>query len=393
MKPTGFVLFSLLLAACAGQRETVTGERLERAERQIELLCGDALREGRNPRTVEPDGQTSWIGKKFDWTEGFFPGTLWYMYQWTGDAVWETAARELQSTFEPHKDLSYHDLGFIFNCSYGHGFRLTGDSAMLRVMVDAGNSLAGRFDPTVGSIKSWDEDKGWQGTRGWLFPVIIDNMMNLELLFELTLLTGERRYADIAVAHANTTMKNHFRPDDSSWHVIDYDPLTGEVRGRHTAQGFADESSWARGQAWGVYGYTICYRYTHDPAYLDMACRIADYIIRYPGMPEDKVPYWDYDAPDVPDAPRDASAAAITASALIELDGYAPGHGYYDYASQVVNSLASPAYSAPVGENNHFILMHSVGSIPHNNEIDVPLNYADYYYIEALLRQLKIEKP
>ena len=330
-----------------------------------------------------------WTNPNFDWTEGFFPGTCWYLYENSNNEEWKIAAEKFQSKFEEHKlRTNNHDLGFIFNCSYGNGYRLTQDENFKSVMITAGNSLITRFNPNVGCIKSWDVDGGWQAKRGWKFPVIIDNMMNLELLFELSILTGDVKYKNVAIAHANTTLKNHFREDDSSFHVIDYDPETGEVRNKHTAQGFANESSWARGQAWGLYGYTVCYRYTKDEKYLKQAQKIANYIINYEGTPKDGIPYWDYNAANIPNEPRDVSAAAITVSALIELKNYSK-ENYTSAINKIMGSLASEEYTAKLGENHNFILKHSVGSIPHNSEIDVPLSYADYYYVEALLRYKK----
>ena len=226
----------------------------------------------------------------------------------------------------------------------------------------------------------------------WPHNTIIDNMMNLELLFEATAFSGDSTFYDIAVKHADTTMAHHFRPDNSCYHVVDYDPETGEVRKRQTAQGYADESSWARGQAWALYGYTTCYRYTKDEKYLDQAQKVYNFIFNNKNMPEDLVPYWDYDAPNIPNEPRDASAAACTASALYELDGYRPGNHYKEIADKIMESLGSPAYRVEVGTNGNFILMHSVGSIPHGQEIDVPLNYADYYFLEALMRKRDLEK-
>jgi len=214
-------------------------------------------------------------------------------------------------------------------------------------------------------------------------------MMNLELLFEVSKLTGNDKYKKIAIAHANTTLKNHFREDYSSVHVVDYDSITGAVRSKQTAQGYSNESSWARGQAWGLYGYTVCYRYTKDPQYLDQAEKIADYISNFKGTPDDGIPYWDYNAPNIPNELRDVSAAAVTLSALIELEGYSDVSNKA-FIDKLMVSLSSNAYNSNVGENNNFILKHSVGSIPHNNEIDVPLNYADYYYLEALLRYKKM---
>lgn len=361
--------------------------QLMKAEKQYDLLLQVAEKADKIPRTVNKKGEIHWVNDGFDWTKGFFPGSCWYLYENTNDKKWKKAADHFQSKFEHFKNSTrFHDLGFMFNCSYGNGYKLTKKEEYKKVLVTAANSLIQRFNPKVGSIKSWDVDKGWQSKRGWEFPVIIDNMMNLELLFEASKLTGDDKYKKVAIAHANTTMKNHFRKDNSSYHVVDYDPETGKVRSKETAQGYSDESSWARGQAWGVYGFTMCYRYTKDKKYLEQAEKVADYILNYKGMPDDMIPYWDYDAPNIPEAPRDASAAAVTASALIELSGYDQQEKYKESAEKMLKSLASPKYTAKIGKNNDFILKHSVGSIPHDNEIDVPLNYADYYYIEALLR-------
>ncbi len=380
-------LVSTLLVGCHAKQES-TNDRLVRARQQIDLMLNEALARNAIPRTLDKEGQTVWINKeKFDWTEGFFPGTLWYLYQWSRQEKYRNAAVRLQSIFEKQTNAASHDLGFVFNCSYGNGYRLTRDPQMLDIMIQAGNTLVSRFNPASGTILSWNPDRGWQKLRGWKHPVIIDNMMNLELLFELSKITGDSTYRKVALSHADATMKNHFRPDGSSYHVVDYDPRTGEVRDRQTAQGYATESSWARGQAWGLYGYVVCYRYTQDPRYLDMAVRIARYIMSAPEIPADHIPYWDYHAPEIPNAPRDASAAAVTASALLELDNYLP-QTYRDYALEIINALSSDEYRAATGTNNLFLLKHSVGSIPHNNEIDVPLNYADYYYVEALCRML-----
>lgn len=366
---------------------------LEFVEKQLSLLLADAEKANRIPRTLTADGEMHWVRDGFDWTEGFFPGSCWYLYEVTKKEKWKIAAEKFQGFYEEHKySTQNHDLGFIFNCSYGNGYRITKNKTFKDVMLTAGDSLITRFNPKVGCIQSWDVDRGWQAERGWEFPVIIDNMMNLELLFELSELTGDNKYKNIATQHADTTIKNHFREDNSSVHVVDYDPETGEVRNKHTAQGYAHESSWARGQAWGIYGYTICYRYTKDKRYLDQAEKIARYILNYKGTPADGIPYWDYNAPNIPNEPRDASAAAITVSALIELDSYTE-YSYATAIAKIMTSLASETYTAKLGENKNFVLKHSVGSIPHNNEIDVPLNYADYYYLEALIRYNKNNQP
>lgn len=345
-----------------------------------------------NPRTTLPDGSI-WYVPVDDWCSGFFPGSLWYLGELTGDQDWSRRAADYTETLDSAQYLTWHhDVGFIIGSSYLNGYRLGKKEQYAPVVVNAAKSLATRFRPGAGVIQSWNVDKGWQSERGWACPVIIDNMMNLEIMFEATRLTGDSTFYDIAVSHANTTMAHHFRPDFSCYHVVDYNPATGDVRNRQTAQGYADESSWARGQAWALYGYTMCYRYTGDPNYIYQAIKVCDMIFNTPSMPDDLVPYWDYNAPNIPSEPRDASAAACTASALYELSTYLPGRGYKELADKVVASLSSPAYRAATGENNHFLLMHSVGSIPHGHEIDVPINYADYYYLEALLRKKKLDE-
>ena len=392
-KSISFLIIMSFLFSCdlkkSSNNSNKTEIQLEFAEKQISLLLEDAELVNRIPRTINAEGEMHWTRKNFDWTEGFFPGTCWYLYEVSKDEKWKNAAEKFQNQFESHKNYtSNHDLGFVFNCSFGNGYKLTKNEAFKDILITAANSLITRFNPIVGCIQSWDVDNGWQSERGWEFPVIIDNMMNLEMLFEVSELTGDEKYKNVAINHANTTLKNHFREDNSSYHVIDYDAKTGEVRNKHTAQGYANESSWARGQAWAVYGYTVCYRYTKDKRYLEQAQKIANFIINYKETPKDGIPYWDYNAPNIPNEPRDASAAAITVSALIELDSYTK-NSYKPAIDKIMKSLASENYTAKLGKNNNFILKHSVGSIPHNNEIDVPLNYADYYYLEALIRYKK----
>ena len=322
----------------------------------------------------------------YDWTSGFYPGSLWYAYELTGNDTLKTWAIQYTNLLNPVRYYTgTHDLGFMVNCSYGNAERLAPNDTIAAVMKETADNLCGRFNDSISAIRSWDF-----GT--WNFPVIIDNMMNLELLFEATKLSGDSTFYNVAKKHADTTMANHFRADNSCYHVVDYDPETGEVRKKQTAQGYADESSWARGQAWALYGYTMCYRYTHDAKYLAQAEKVYNFIFGNKNLPEDLVPYWDFDAPKIPNEPRDASAAACTASALYELSTYVTDKGYKETADRIMESLASPAYRAEVGTNGNFILMHSVGSIPHGAEIDVPLNYADYYFLEALKRKRDLEK-
>jgi unsaturated chondroitin disaccharide hydrolase len=343
------------------------------------------------PKTFSND--TLRYGGIYWWCSGFYPGCLWYLYEYTKNDTFRKQAEIHTAMLEPVKFVTdNHDLGFMLNCSFGNGYRLIQNEKYKDIMLTGINSLSSRFNPTVGCIKSWDRFKPWTDTIVYTYPVIIDNMMNLEFLMWGSKATGDKKYSNIATTHANTTMKNHFRKDWSSFHVIVYDSIRGNVINGFTAQGFADSSAWSRGQSWGLYGYTMMYRETKDTNYLNVANHIASYILNNPYLPEDMIPYWDYNAPDIPNAKRDASAAAIMASALIELSGFVGkdlSEKYMIAVGKILSSLSSPAYRAEIGKNGGFILMHSVGSIPHKNEIDVPLTYADYYYIEALMRYLK----
>lgn len=398
MKLKTFIYLAMagFLVSCASSDQSPASdpiqETIQVAEQQIGFQTELIEKSGKVliPRTIKND-KIHYVAID-DWTSGFFAGTMWYMYDLTGDEKWKTLGVKYTEHLDSAKYLTWHhDVGFMINSSYGNALRVTGDTAYKSVMMEAARSLATRYRPVPGVIQSWDEDRGWQGKRGWMCPVIIDNMMNLELFFEATRISGDSSYYKMAVSHADVTMAHHFRDDFSSFHVVDYDKIKGGVRSRETAQGYAHESAWARGQAWAIYGYTVCYRETRDERYLKMAENIYNYLINHPAMPADLVPYWDFDAPNIPNEPRDASAAAIIASALYELSTYKQ-NGFKETADKIVASLSSPAYRAIVGTNQHFLLMHSVGSIPHGHEIDVPLNYADYYFLEALVRKQKIEK-
>ncbi|MDB4925271.1 glycoside hydrolase family 88 protein [Mucilaginibacter sp.] len=335
------------------------------------------------PRTLDKNGNLVLINSR-DWCSGFFPGELWYLYEHTKDAKWLTEAKTYTAFIEQEKtNTTTHDLGFEIYCSFGNAYRLTQDPAYKAVIVQAAQSLIKRFNPVIGAIKSWDNVKIGK------YPVIIDNMMNLELLFEATRLSGDSTFYKIAVTHANTTLKNHFRADNSSYHVINYDAETGKVVNKITAQGYADESAWARGQAWGLYGYTLCYRETKDKKYLQQAENIAKFILNDPNMPKDLIPYWDYNVPDKANQPHDVSAAAITASALYELGTYSVnGKSYTSTANKIVSNLSN--YRAKEGESKGFLLLHSTGHLPAHSEIDVPIIYADYYYLEALTRKQRL---
>lgn len=357
--------------------------------RQYSLMLQQIGREGkvRIPKTIDKLGRMVYIPID-DWCSGFFPGSLCYLYQLTNDKSWLLQSRRFTEALDSIQYLTWHhDVGFMIGSSYLNIYRLNPNKAYKKAIIQTAKSLCTRFRKKAGVIQSWNVDRGWQSKRGWTCPVIIDNMMNLELLFEATRLSGDSTYWKVAVSHANKTLENQFRKDGSCYHVVDYDPNNGAVLHRQTAQGYADNSAWARGQAWAVYGYTVCYRYTHDRKYLDQAVKTLNFVMQNPNLPDDLIPYWDFDAPNIPNEPRDASSAACIASALYEMNNYLPDNGYTSLADRIIRSLSSPEYRAPLGKNGCFLLMHSVGSIPHNNEIDVPLNYADYYFLEALTRR------
>lgn len=357
--------------------------------RQYSLMLQQIGREGkvRIPKTIDKLGRMVYIPID-DWCSGFFPGSLCYLYQLTNDKSWLLQSRRFTEALDSIQYLTWHhDVGFMIGSSYLNIYRLNPNKAYKKAIIQTAKSLCTRFRKKAGVIQSWNVDRGWQSKRGWTCPVIIDNMMNLELLFEATRLSGDSTYWKVAVSHANKTLENQFRKDGSCYHVVDYDPNNGAVLHRQTAQGYADNSAWARGQAWAVYGYTVCYRYTHDRKYLDQAVKTLNFVMQNPNLPNDLIPYWDFDAPNIPNEPRDVSSAACIASALYEMNNYLPDNGYTSLADRIIRSLSSPEYRAPLGKNGCFLLMHSVGSIPHNNEIDVPLNYADYYFLEALTRR------
>jgi len=339
-----------------------------------------------SPRTLNEDGSLKMV-PAHDWTSGFFPGELWFMYEKTNDPVWKERAIQFTKPLQVLRHhTGTHDLGFMVYNSFGNGYRLTGNPDYREVLLDAARSLSTRYKPVAKVIRSWDHNRD-----KWQCPVIIDNMMNLELLFWAFKESGDSTFYQIAVNHANSTMKNHFRPDYSTYHVVDYDTITGEVLKKQTHQGYADESTWSRGQAWALYGYTLMYRETGDQAYLDQANHIAEFIFTHPRLPEDLIPYWDLDAPEIPDEPRDASAAAITASALYELSTYngEDANRYTQWADIILENLTTN-YRATPGSDGGFLLLHSTGAKSLNSEIDVPLVYADYYFLEALRRKDKL---
>ncbi|MBO9617642.1 MAG: glycoside hydrolase family 88 protein [Niabella sp.] len=375
MKNKIFIITAAFLFTGAAQAQQLNISATFRdAEQQTKVMLAeiDKAKNGSkelvSPRTIEKDQLR--LVKSGDWTSGFFPGELWYLYKYSKNPEWKKQAESFTANIEKEQwNGGTHDMGFKVYCSVGNGFWLTKDAHYKEVLIQAAKSLSTRFNKTTGVIRSWDHSK-----QKWDYPVIIDNMLNLELLFEASKLTGDK------------TMQNHFRPDYSSYHVVDYDSTTGKVIKKTTHQGYSDASAWARGQAWGLYGYTMCYRETKDSKYLDHAEHIASFIFNHPNLPKDLVPYWDFNAPGIPNEPRDVSAAVVIASGLLELSTYSKKGSYYRGLAEKILTNVTNKYRAPVGKDFGFILLHSTGSKPSNSEVDVPLSYADYYYLEALLR-------
>ncbi|WP_108803499.1 glycoside hydrolase family 88 protein [Aquimarina sp. Aq107] len=334
------------------------------------------------PRSADDNGIIKKVPSK-DWTSGFFPGTLWKIYQLTGDTKYKAKAKEWTTFIEKEKyNDRTHDMGFKVFCSFGNGFKITNNAAYKDIIIESAQTLSTRYNTTVGSIRSWDFNK-----EEWQFPVIIDNMMNLELLFEASNYSKDTTYYNMANQHARTTLKNHFRDNNSSFHVVDYDTITGDIRAKVTHQGFRNESSWARGQAWGLYGYAMAYRYTNNVEFLEQSKKIAAFLMDHNNLPEDAIPYWDFDAPNIPSEPRDASAAAVIASGMLELYEYTKDKKHLEFADKIITSLSSKKYVIQKESNVPFILSHSTGNWPKNDEINGPINYADYYFLEAVLRR------
>lgn len=407
-----FLVYSMAIAtilnACGDHKNNT--QEMAFIDANVEIACRQAENmikavgepgEKNYPRTLTADGKLVTTSMR-DWTPGFFPGILWYLYELSGEEKWKGYAERWTHSLEPLKTFTgHHDIGFMMYCSYGNAERLSPDPSYPGILVQSAESLCSRYNDTVKAIKSWNYREAWNGNK-WYYPVIIDNMMNLELLFYAYKVTGNKRFHDIAVNHANTTLKNQFRADSGSYHVVNYDPKTGEVLHKQTCQGYSDNSTWARGQAWAVYGYTMMYRETNDTAYLKAARRFADFYIRH--LSNDWVPVWDFNAgeegyvpagksyagrcPNVSEL-KDASASAIVSSALFELAELSGCAHYRDVAIRILKSLSSGNYRAEPGKNGNFIIMHCTGSLPHKSEVDVPLVYADYYYLEALSRYRK----
>ncbi len=378
-----YILLSLVfvfMLSCNITKEKPSAKLLQELDSQLTYFVEKTADPAKMARSFSEDEGYRMASTK-DWTCGFPPGTMWYMYELTNDKKWEKEAKLNTEKLDGVQFLTgTHDLGFMAFCSFGNAHRITGNEEYQKVVLQASETLIKRFDKNIGCIRSWDFGI-------WRYPVIIDNMMNLEMLFWASKETGDPKFKEVAISHADVTMANHFRKDWSSYHVVSYDTTNYGVELKHTHQGLNHESAWGRGQAWGLYGYTVMFRETNDMKYLNVAENIADFILSK--LPEDKVSYWDFNDPTIPDAYRDVSAAAVTASALFELGTFdvPQKEVYLKVANTIIESLNSVKYRARTGTNGGFLLMHSVGNLAGNSEVDVPLNYADYYYLEALKRQ------
>lgn len=391
------------LTACADTKSgDVSGrfdadEALAYCDAQVRRTLDElAQRDGGVDYTMMPrniaDSASHWYCSKVtkdEWCAGFWPGILWYDYEYTNDPAIRQKAEKFTAsleylTYEPAYD---HDLGFLMFCSYGNGYRLTRNESYRQAILRSAEALSALFNPKVGTMLSWPRNVAMFGGHN----TIMDNMINLEMLFWAAKNGGDKKLYDMAVSHADTTMKYHFRPDYTSYHVAVYDTLTGEFVKGVTHQGYDDNSMWARGQAWAIYGYTVVYRETKEPRFLDFVQKVADVYLEH--LPDDYVPYWDFNDPAIPYAPRDASAACVVASALLELSGYVSpekGQEYKKAAVCMLESLSSDKYRS--GKSKPAFLLHSTGNYPSHSEIDAAIIYADYYYIEALMRlkQMKL---
>ncbi|WP_299550827.1 glycoside hydrolase family 88 protein [Seonamhaeicola sp.] len=380
--------FTWLFIACKPNNDK--GKNISLSEEQIDSLLqirysklldykldSTAFARSYNPKTATIKKVPS-----KDWTSGFFPGNLWQIYMLTGDEAFKNKAKAWTAFIEKEKyNDRTHDMGFKVFCSFGNGLKVEDNQDYKDIIVKSAQTLSTRFNENVGSIRSWDFNKDV-----WQFPVIIDNMMNLELLFEATKISGDSTFHKIAVKHANTTLKNHFRKDGSTWHVLDYDTISGQVRARATHQGIGDDSAWSRGQGWAINGFTMVYRYTKDKKYLDRAVATANYFINHERLPKDGIPFWDFDHPEIPNVSRDVSAAAIVAAALVELYQYTENEAFLNYSNKVVQSLRSRHYILSEDLDIPFILDHSFGDWSHKEEMDEPIVYGDYYFLQTLIR-------
>lgn len=404
MKKSIFGLMLCLLAGCQPQERQVNADaELDYCALQIDKALTELrTSEGSYDYNMEPrnilNGETDWNCRKAsaeEWCSGFWSGILWMDYGYLkgngkrskaeAEAVRKTAEGYTEAlSFLSQQSAYDHDLGFLVINSFLKGYEQTQNENYKQIALACADTLATLFNDKVGTILSWPrhvKDYGGHNT-------IMDNMINLELLLWASENGGSQRLKDIAVAHADTTMRYHFREDGSCYHVAVYDTLTGNFLRGQTHQGYSDESMWSRGQSWAIYGYTMVYRYTKEERFLDFAQKVTDiYLKRLKETSNDWIPLWDMDDPRGTQAPKDASAACVVASALLDLCQYVDetkGKAYRDAAIQMLTDLSTDRYQSR--DKNCAFLMHSTGHHPAGSEIDASIIYADYYYIEALTK-------
>lgn len=344
------------------------------------------------PHAVRADKDSSWITTSSSaWGCGYFPGMMWYMYEITGDEFWKKNANRWTLGVEKEKyNKGAQDLGFMITSSFGNAYRLTKNKHYGEVLLETGEHFANRYNSVVGCTRSWGPNEDNKQ-----FQVIIDNMVGTELLFTGAKIGGKKDWFDMAIKHAEKTMKNHLRSDGSTYHVVNYDPVTGVVIGKRSAQGYALESRWARGQAWAIHGFTTTARETSEGRFLQTAQKVADYFIN--NLPENYIPYWDFHAPNIPDEKRDTSAASIAASGLFELSTLVEDdkakQKYFDSACKILNSLCSPPYLSE-GTDTPAILLEMIETRYDARDPSVKLSciWGDYFFVEAIVRYQKIRQ-
>ncbi|MDL2221236.1 glycoside hydrolase family 88 protein [Parabacteroides sp. OttesenSCG-928-N08] len=393
-----FILFGCVLFSCSFNKKvsmdnSFDGDRLlaycgDQIDRTLAEISHDSCA---LPRSMEANATRWSLINAYDWTSGFWPGILWYNYEITQDDRMKELAIQYTECLRPLASPEHegdHDIGFQLFNSFGHAYKKTANEDYKEILFIGAEKLAGLYNKKVGTILSWPL---MVEQEGWPHNTILDNMMNLEILFWAAKNGGKREWYDMAYSHAKVTMLNQFREDGTGYHVAVYDTLDGQFIKGVTNQGYSDQSFWARGQAWAIYGYTMVYRETGDNLFLRFAEKITDaYLSR---LPEDYVPFWDFDDPAIPQAPKDASSAAITASALLELseleDDPEKGAHYRKAAIRMLASLSSENYLS--GDDKPSFLLHATGNYPSGYEIDASINYADYYFLEALVRYKKLQ--
>lgn len=355
-------------------------EMMSRLTDKVERMIGQIG--VKSPHVAREDGVYDDLRHSW-WTSGFWPGLLWLMYDVSGKEAFKNAAwdwdAKLERCFSEHPISLHHDVGFQFLPTAVIKYELTGDKEGLRIGLKAANYLAGRFNVEGGFIRAWEGDKA----IGW---AIVDCMMNIPLLFWASRTTGDPRYKQIAMRHADTFLKYAIRDDGSVAHILSFDPETGEFIEQLGGQGLSATSSWSRGNAWALHGLAVAYRCTGELRYLNAAKRVSHYFIA--SLPDDHVPHWDFRAHPIEAEERDTSAGSIAASGLLELAALVPEDERRIYAGAAERMLLSLAerYATWDRPEHGAILVEGTGNKPAGSNINVSLIYGDYYFAEAFAK-------